>query len=116
MRGDNHRALVFTGLLKCLELAAQQCGRHITVLALHDPRVDHMLVVFQENETDSLPAADCDLAVGVLQVGAGDDAGLMRGQSVVDPTSDRPQPGQPVGVITRVAGAGSPRRSAGFSF
>jgi len=90
--------LVFTGLLECLELAAQQCGRHITVLALHDPRVDHLLIVCQKDETDSLPAADCDLPVGALEVGTGDDARLMRGQSVVDPTRDRPQPRQPVGA------------------
>src|SRR5215471_7122533 len=68
MHGDNHRVLVFTGLLECLELAAQQCGRHITVLALHDPRVDHMLVVCQKDETDSLPAADCDLPVARLRL------------------------------------------------
>jgi hypothetical protein len=46
MHGDNHRVLVFTGLLECLELAAQQCRRHITVLALQDPHVDRMLVAF----------------------------------------------------------------------
>jgi len=92
MPGDNHRVLVFTGLLECLELAAQQCRRHITVLALPDPRVDRMLVVFQIDETDPLPAADCDLPVGTLEVGTGDDAGLMRVQAIVDPTCDRPQP------------------------
>jgi hypothetical protein len=47
------------------------------VLVLHNPRVDYMLVVFQKDKADSLPAADCDLPVGVLEVGTGDDAGLL---------------------------------------
>src|SRR5215468_5645161 len=49
--------------------SAQQRGRHITVLALHVPRVDYMLVVFQKDEADSLSGADCDLPVGALEVG-----------------------------------------------
>ena len=52
---DNHRVLVFTGLLKCLELTAQQTRRHITVLALHDPRVDYTFVVFFFRKTSRTP-------------------------------------------------------------
>jgi len=74
------------------------------VLALHDPRVDYMLVVFQKDEADSLPGADCDLPVGALEVGTGDDTGLVRAQALVNPTCDRLQPGHPVGVIEWAAG------------
>jgi hypothetical protein len=59
------------------------------LLALQDPRVDYMLVVFQKDEADSLPGADCDLPVGALDVGTGDDAGLVRAQTLVNPTCDR---------------------------
>jgi hypothetical protein len=62
---------VFTGLLKYLELTAQQRRRHLTVLALHDPRVDYMLVVFQKDKADSPLAANCDLSVGARKIGTG---------------------------------------------
>jgi hypothetical protein len=52
---DYHRVLVFTGLLECLELASQQCGRHLRVLALCDPLVDQMLVALEKDEADSGP-------------------------------------------------------------
>src|SRR5215471_7125599 len=84
--------------------SAQQRGRHITVLALHVPRVDYMLVLFQKDEADSLSGADCDLPIGALEVGTGDDAGLVRAQALVDPTCDRLQPVHPVGVIEWAAG------------
>jgi hypothetical protein len=71
---------------------AQQRGRHITVLALHDPRVDYLLGVFQKDEADSLPGADCDLPVGAPEVGTGDYAGLVCAQALVNPTCDRLQP------------------------
>jgi len=74
------------------------------VLALHDPRVDYLLVVFQKDEADSLPGADCDLPVGAPEVGTGDDAGLVRAQALVNSTCDRLQPGHPVGVIEWAAG------------
>ena len=74
------------------------------MLALHDPRVDYMLVVFQKDEADSLPAADCDLPVGAFEIGTGDDAGLVRAQALVNLTCDRLQPGHPIGIIEWAAG------------
>ena len=66
--------------------------------------MDYMLVAFQKDEADSLPGADCDLPVRALEVGTGDDAGLVRAQALVNPTCDRLQLGHPIGIVEWAAG------------
>src|ERR1035437_3395098 len=96
---NDDRMLVLGRFLQRFELAVQQRGWHIAMLALADPRGDQLLVTPQINQRDTATVAYGDPAIGALQVGAGDDAWLACGQTRIDPLPYGLEPGLAVLVV-----------------
>jgi hypothetical protein len=63
-----------------------------------------MLVPFRKTKRTAA-GHRCDLQAVTLEIGTGDDAGLIHGQALVGPKCDRLRPGQLVLVIKWVAGS-----------
>jgi hypothetical protein len=55
------------------------------------------------DERDPVAVADGDRAVGAFEVRTGDDPGLAGCLLPVDPICDGAEPGQPIGIVERVA-------------
>ncbi len=98
-RVDRHDSRLVRGrLLQRVELAAQQRGRHVFMVACCDPRRDQRLRAFDVDEGNVRPRRANAIAIGALERGAGQYARLALTGPAFELLANPVEPGPAVGV------------------
>src|SRR5690242_9576168 len=100
-RVDRDGALVRRRLLERLELAPEQRGRHIFVMARGDPALKERLRTPDINKANVRPRRADAVAIGALERRAGHDPGPSIGGPKLELLADPVEPGSAVGVGQR---------------
>ena len=103
-RVDGHDPwLVWIRLFKRVELAAQERGRHILVMARRHSGPDERLRAFEVDEANVRPRGADAVAIGALERRAGHDPGTSLGSPAFELPADSIEPWGPVCVGQRTS-------------